>query len=479
MLREREIRALKLSTGVRFGLLIVMSPLVWLLSFSPFDRNATFALIGVYLIVLAVSVKAIRRGRHLTTVRLAGVSLDIIMVGALPIIWYTSLGGVEQPAGITLKTSVTLFAILFISLNTLAIRPLYPLLVSVGSLLVHGALLIAALGDQQTSFTSNYLLAYTTAEISSGSVATRFAILILVGALLTLLTMRARQMILEAAELQKTNVQLGRYFSPNLVSRLADNPALFRVGGERKELSFVFTDLEGFTSLVESTDPAVVVPLLNGYLDELIQVAFRHEGTVDKIVGDAVHVIFGAPVTQPDHAERAVNCALEMDEVAQSYRARLADKAKLGVTRIGVNSGLAIVGNFGGDALFDYTAHGDAINIAARLEGANKYLGIRICVSADTAGQIRDFGGRPIGKLWLKGKREGTEAFEPLAGNTSASPAIRDYLEAYRLLSSNSSNAREQFEILCRQHPDDALARFHLERLMAGQTGTDIMLEGK
>ena len=121
--------------------------------------------------------------------------------------------------------------------------------------------------------------------------------------------------------------------------------------------------------------------------------------------------------------------------------------------------------------MFDYTAHGDAINIAARLEGANKYLGIRICVSADTAAQIRGFGGRPIGKLWLKGKREGTEAFEPLGGNASDSPAIRDYLEAYRLLSSNSSNALEQFEILCRQHPDDALARFHLERLMAGQTG--------
>ena len=206
-----------------------MSPLVWLLSFSSFDRNATFALIGVYLIVFAISVKAIRRGRNLTTVGLAGVSLDIIMLGALPIIWYTSLGGVELPAGITLKTSVTLFAILFISLNTLAIRPLYPLLVSVGSLLVHGALLIAALGDQQTSFTSNYLQAYTTAEVASGAVATRFAILILVGALLTWLTVRARKMILEA-----------------------------------------------------------------------------------------VHVIFGAPVTQPDHAQRAVNCALEMDEVAQS-----------------------------------------------------------------------------------------------------------------------------------------------------------------
>lgn len=473
------MRALKLITAVRLGVMLIMAPLVWLLGFSLFDRIATTSLFGVYAIVACVSAYFIGRRRFLTAVGLTGVAFDVVMMGALPLIWYTSLGGAALPAGIILKTSVTLFAILLITLNTLAMRPLYPLLVTAGALLVHFALLAAALADERTAFTSNYLLAYTTPEIAIGRVVTRVAIVALVGTILTLLTMRARSMIVEAAELQKANVQLGRYFSPNLVRRLAENPALFQVGGERKDLSFVFTDLEGFTSLVESNDPSVVAPLLNGYLDELVQVAFKHEGTVDKIVGDAVHVIFGAPVTQLDHAARAIACAFEMDRVAERYRSRLPSEIALGVTRIGVNSGPAIVGNFGGDALFDYTAHGDAINIAARLEGANKFLGTRLCVSAETASRVPGFHGRPVGTLWLKGKSQGTQAFEPLPPTSKGSGALQAYLEAYELLTVEHPTTLERFETLCERYPGDSLAQFHLNRLKAGQSGTQIVLHEK
>ena len=115
----------------------------------------------------------------------------------------------------------------------------------------------------------------------------------------------------EVAERAKAN--LSRYFSPNLVTELADNPEFLKLGGERRHLTFVFTDLADFTRLVEHLDPMVIVPLLNEYLDQMTQIVFRHGGTTDKIVGDAVHAIFGAPQEQPDHAARAVNCALEMD----------------------------------------------------------------------------------------------------------------------------------------------------------------------
>ena len=477
LLLEREVQALKLITGVRLTLMAVLTPMVWFLGFTSFDRIATTSLVVCYLVVVGVSAYHIARRRHLRAVGLAGVALDVVMVGALPLIWYTALGGQELPLGINLKTSVTLFALLLIALNTLAMRPLYPFLLTVGALLVHLALLAAALSDEKTVFTSSYLLAYTTSEVAIGRVVARISMVVLVGLILTLTTMRARNMIIEAARLQKTNVQLGRYFSPNLVRRLAENPALFRVGGERKDLSFVFTDLEGFTSLVESNDPSVVAPLLNGYLDELVQVAFKHEGTVDKIVGDAVHVIFGAPVTQPDHAERAIACALEMDAVSERHRKRVAPEVAIGVTRIGVNSGSAIVGNFGGDALFDYTAHGDAINTAARLEAANKYLGTRICVSAETASRVPGFRGRPVGTLLLKGKRQGTEVFEPLAEADSGSDRVNAYLEAYELLRAEQPGALERFAELHRRYPEDSLVRFHLRRLESGQGGTRVALD--
>ena len=140
--------------------------------------------------------------------------------------------------------------------------------------------------------------------------------------------------------------------------------------------------------------------LLNGYLAGMTSIVFTHEGTVAKIVGDALHVLFGAPGEQPDHSQRAVACALDMDAFSQSFRDDWREKGiALGVTRIGINAGPAIVGNFGGGRFFDYTAYGDTINIAARLEAANKQLGTHICVSENVArrggGFSRSAGRRP------------------------------------------------------------------------------------
>jgi adenylate cyclase len=158
------------------------------------------------------------------------------------------------------------------------------------------------------------------------------------------------------------------------------------LGGQRREIATLFSDIAGFTTLVETLEPDVLGPLLNEYLSGMTDVVFVHDGTVAKIVGDALHVLFGAPGEQPDHAARAVKCALALDDYAQSFRESWHKKGvSLGVTRIGVHAGQAIVGNFGGGRFFDYTAYGDTVNVAARLEDANKQLGTRICVSATLA----------------------------------------------------------------------------------------------
>ena len=290
--------------------------------------------------------------------------------------------------------------------------------------------------------------------------------------------LREAHRLRELAEQAKAN--LSRYFSPNLAKELAGNPDFLKLGGERRELTFVFTDLADFTPLVESLDPSVVVPLLNEYLDGMTQIVFRHGGTTEKIVGDAVHALFGAPNEQPDHAARGVACALEMDEFAEQFRARKnSEGIPLGVTRIGVHSGSAIVGNFGGDLFFDYTAHGDAINTAARLEGANKFLGTRVCVSERTAEQIPDFRGRPVGTLTLKGKTEGLRVFEPLPAEQADSPAAQAYGVAFAKLETGDAGARQAFAALVGQFGDDPLATFHLKRLLAGDEGVAIVFGEK
>ena len=131
-----------------------------------------------------------------------------------------------------------------------------------------------------------------------------------------------------------------------------------------------------------------------------------------------IHVLFNAPGDQPDHAARAVACAHDLDACARSVPRALACKGvNFGATRIGVHAGPAIVGNFGGSRFFDYTAYGDTINIAARLEAANKQLGTRICVSASVAEAAENFRGRPVGDLVLRGRSEPLRAYEPLRGS--------------------------------------------------------------
>ena len=289
----------------------------------------------------------------------------------------------------------------------------------------------------------------------------------------TLREARRRQIAAERA-----HALLSRYFSPNLAERLASDPEAVDLGGQRREITSLFTDMAGFTTLVETLEPEVIAPLLNDYLGEMTDAVFAHGGTVVKIVGDALHVLFGAPAEQPDHAAHAVACALELDVRSQSFVKRWEQKGVvLGTTRLGLNAGPAIVGNFGGGRYFDYTAYGDTVNTAARLEAANKQLGTRICVGDSVAARVPNFTGRPVGDLVLRGRSEPLRAFEPLSPEEYEAQATRAYLDAFRKLEAGDPSALPAFAALLGSCGGDQLVGFHLKRLLNGATGVQIMLD--
>jgi adenylate cyclase len=295
-------------------------------------------------------------------------------------------------------------------------------------------------------------------------------------------TLRHVEVLREArrrqAEAERAHASLSRYFSPNLAERLASDADAIDLGGQRREIATLFTDIAGFTELVETLEPNVLGPLLNDYVAGMTDIVFAHDGTVAKIIGDALHVLFGAPGEQPDHSARAVTCALALDEYAQSIRQRWHQKGvALGGTRIGVHAGPAIVGNFGGGRFFDYTAYGDTINVAARLEAANKQLGTRICVSATLAAKVEMFRGRPVGDLMLRGRSEPMRAFEPLRSERYDDPATKSYLEAFAKLEAGDPAAIAAFAAHVGKVTDDQLASFHLKRLLNGATGTRIVMD--
>jgi len=246
------------------------------------------------------------------------------------------------------------------------------------------------------------------------------------------------------------------------------------LAGGRREIATLFTDIAGFTALVEKLDPDVLTTLLGDYMSGMTEIVFEREGTVAKIIGDAIHVLFGAPFEQPDSAARAIDCALALDAWAEEFRLRWREKGvPVGHTRIGVHAGPAVVGNFGGGRLFEYTAYGDTINAAARLENANKAFGTRICVSAAAVERAGDFSGRPIGDLALRGRLEPMRAYEPLRQTSAWTEA---YARAFDKLEAKDPAALAAFAALVGERPEDALAQYHLRRLLNGESGARLDL---
>lgn len=209
---------------------------------------------------------------------------------------------------------------------------------------------------------------------------------------------------------------LGRFVPESVARQILADPSRLDLKGEARELTMMFTDLEGFTRFCNGRDPRETAAILNAYLDAMSTVVLAHGGTLDKFVGDAIVAFWGAPIAGVDDSGRAVACALALQAEAQAVAARTEAQygVSLGRTRIGVHRGTVVVGNFGGLNRMQFTAMGDAMNIAARLEGANKYLGTAILASEAVRAAAPGHAWRTLGRVAVSGVAEGLALHEPL-----------------------------------------------------------------
>lgn len=271
-----------------------------------------------------------------------------------------------------------------------------------------------------------------------------------------------------------------RYVSHKVVEQLVANPDRLKLEGERRVMTFLFTDIAGFTSISEFMEGKELATMLNSYLEGMTSVVLKHEGMVDKFIGDSVFAIFNAPVDLEDHAQKAVQCALEMDEFAEKFRAAQNTKGiEMGVTRIGVHTGPAVVGNFGSQAHLNYTASGDAVNTASRLEGLNKTFHTRMCVSDDTRVLCHDIPFREIASVVLKGRTQPTMVWEPLHTAQHQSELTARYRAAFAKLKEGAPEAQAIFEGLAKDSPDDTCVAWHVARLRAGERGVEAVMTEK
>ncbi|RJQ19783.1 adenylate/guanylate cyclase domain-containing protein [Candidatus Woesearchaeota archaeon] len=220
--------------------------------------------------------------------------------------------------------------------------------------------------------------------------------------------------LLERKQKQYIHDAFSRYVAPEVVSQLVKHPEKLSLGGERREITIFFSDVRGFTTFSEALSPEKLVHLLNEYLTAMTDIIMDHGGVVDKYIGDAIMAFWGAPLEQPDHAVRAANATIAMNERLKQLQKKWKEEGyPLVEIGCGLNTGPAVIGNMGSDKRFNYTAMGDTINLGSRLEGITKEYGVKTIISESTQKQLDEtFFVRELDLVRVKGKKEPIRIFE-------------------------------------------------------------------
>jgi adenylate cyclase len=277
------------------------------------------------------------------------------------------------------------------------------------------------------------------------------------------------RVLIEEQEKRKVRGRFQQYVPPEVIRRLLDDPE--RVKPRKSEITILFSDIRGFTSISESLDAQELADLLNGYLTEMTRIVFRYQGTLDKYIGDAVMGFWGAPYEEPDHATRACNAALSMlarlAEMQKDWQAQGQPVLDIG---IGLNTGVASVGNMGSSMRLAYTAMGDAVNLASRMEGLNKEYGTRIIISESTQKELRSTHAlvRELDLIRVKGKLQPVMIYEVLdaeALGNAGKELVELFARGQKAYKQRDWQAAGQaFEQVLDRWPDDGPSRIFLRR---------------
>ncbi|EKE04638.1 MAG: hypothetical protein ACD_20C00035G0003 [uncultured bacterium] len=240
--------------------------------------------------------------------------------------------------------------------------------------------------------------------------------------------------IIEGREKLKVRYALSNYLSPQIMTEVLSDPKKLNLGGSKRMLSILFTDIKGFTNISETSNPEEVVSMLNEYFTAMVEIIFKNKGTFDKFIGDAIMAFWNAPLDIEDHAFLAVKTAIDMTEELQRLREKWKSQGKQEIDiRIGVNTAEVTVGNIGSDKIKDYTIIGDGVNLASRIEGLNKEYNTRIMISEYTYELVKDkINTRYLDTTKVKGKEQPVKVYEVLGLKTKGEELCQNQQEFSR-----------------------------------------------
>jgi adenylate cyclase len=282
------------------------------------------------------------------------------------------------------------------------------------------------------------------------------------------------RLIIEEREKRKIKGSFRQYLSPKIIDILTKDPSKLRLGGEEREVSIFFLDIAGFTTMSEALKPTQLVEVMNHCLTEFSNIILKHDKLINKYIGDCIMAFWNAPADQPNHASQACLAALECIRVLPDINRKLQQKGLPSIDcRIGVNTGVVVVGNMGSNEKFDYTVLGDPVNLASRLEGANKQYHTRIMISDVTFEKAReDIEARDLDLIRVKGKKEPRKVFEVLCKKGEMLEEVLEGRKRYHqglalYRQRNFAEAIDAFQSVFDYLPNDHVSRVYLERARA------------
>lgn len=415
-----------------------------------------------------VSAQQILEGDVAATLLLKGA---IVLVGSSA----AEAGGLRPAARGVLAPTVQLQADAYsqLSLGIVPIRPIGLEYFEIFAAALAG--LFGAFAGYRLTFRVGLALSFglvaVLAAVSLGAYSLRFILVdsIIPGA--TAIVCFVALALMKAAETMRREAAIRRRFeqhlAPEVARRIIAQPELLRLAGEMREVTALFTDVEGFTAMTDRAQPQQLIAVLDAYFDGVSRIVIEHGGLIDKIVGDAVHALFNVPIDLANHPRAAFECALAIEGFAKEFRNRpLALKLCFGRTRMGLETGLAIVGDVGGSRKLDYTAHGNAVNAAARLEALNKEFRSTLCIGETAAAFIGIDSLRPLGFAIMRGREESQRIYTTWPELYSVA-GKQKYIAALALSRTNVQSAIELLQDLRLHHEDDAVLQSLIERFSA------------
>jgi adenylate cyclase len=417
LLLDREVNGLRISFFLKILFFLAMLGGTFSPEATEFERIfgsiETISVIGIISFFLYL----IRDRKHLALIGITSSFLDGIFLALIVIIWYVAEGGSSISPVLLLKTTIYTFSTGLMILNSFALRPLYPIIVGIVFTLAQIGFFIFAFSIQSDMNTTSFKDQFLSNRIS-------FFLYFLVHILLpfifgslalAFLTHIARSTVLQAIALEKEKSQMQRYFSPKIAEKIiAEDEDFLKPGGSRHPVAIMFCDIRNFTRMSEKLKPEEVVEVLSRYHAQMVEVIFKHNGTLDKYIGDAIMATFGTPNPSPNDCDNALRAAIDMRLALHEWNEaqKLLGRTSL-AHGISISYGDVIVGNIGTRERLEYTVIGDAVNTASRMESLCKEYNADILISESLKQQLKlKYNLTSLGLIPLRGKDEPISIFK-------------------------------------------------------------------